>query len=205
MKEKFKVMEWGRLHYSSSPDRGLDNILHMLPTILAKCPQVKLHVYYGWHNWISAAQARNNAEELKRIESLERAIKYLGDKVVMHGRVSQVELAQEWKKAWMWFYPSAFWETYCITAKEASLSHTPIVCSDEAALRNTVGPHGVRIPGNPYSEQSREKFIAEVVKAYTDRDYWQVLSNKSSAGKKGISWDEVYKAHWKTLVGEERV
>jgi glycosyltransferase involved in cell wall biosynthesis len=111
--EKLAAAEWGRLHYSSSPDRGLDNILYLLPYIIERCPDVKLHVYYGWLNWESAARSRGNDAEIAQIDEMKRQIQELGDHVVFHGRVNQAELAQEWKKAWLWLYPTNFTETFC--------------------------------------------------------------------------------------------
>lgn len=113
LSEKLKLVEWGRLHYSSSPDRGLDNILYTLPFIKDKCPDIHLHVFYGFFNWESAAKSRNDTVSLKRIEEMKRQIEDLKDCVTMHDRVTQPELAKEWKKAWCWYYSTAFTETSC--------------------------------------------------------------------------------------------
>jgi glycosyltransferase involved in cell wall biosynthesis len=49
----------------------------------------------------------------------------------------------EYKKSDIWFYPTDFEETYCITALEAQLSECICVCSDLAGLKDTVGDRGV--------------------------------------------------------------
>lgn len=198
--EKLQSVEWGRLHYSSSPDRGLDNILYMLPWIIEKCPDIKLHMFYGFFNWKSAAQARNSIDELKKIEEMEKAIESMKDHVVMHDRVSQPELAKEWKKAWLWLYPTQFTETYCITANEAMLSYTPIMCSHVAALETTVGQWGIRVDEYSYSKEAREKYIAETVKLYHDKNHWEWWAKRSHQGAQSLSWDDRHKDHWSKLL-----
>lgn len=194
------VKEWGRLHYSSSPDRGLDNILNMLPHVIDECPETKLHIYYGFYNWESAAKSRNNEDELKRIDDLKNQISSFGDRIVMHGRKSQPLLAQEWAKAWLWWYPTNFTETFCITAKEAQASKTPILSSSVGALASTVGEYGIQVGGHPYSESARNQYVEYFKKLYEDKSYWQEWSDKAYAGASSVSWGDVYQNYWKSLI-----
>ncbi len=184
----------GKLHYSSSPDRGLDNILYLLPWIQEKVDyKIHIDVYYGFNNLEQA-----NPTLAKRLHEL---IKVSGeDSVHFKGRVSQIELAQAWKKAYVWFYPTAFWETYCITAKEAQLSSTPIVCSNEGALQTTVGNAGIRVDGHPYSRESRVRYVNEMVKILTDEEYWMHWSLQSLKGSENCSWRHVYNEYWGKLL-----
>ena len=192
--EKAMNKELGRMHWSSSPDRGLDNLLHMLPEIKEKCPEVSLHIYYGFYNWESACKQRNDREGLRKISSLKEKIDSL-DCVTMHGRVGQQELADEWKKAWLWLYPSIFTETFCLTAIECQLSKCVALTSDVAALQTTVGPYGIRIPGNPYSQENRRKFIDEAIKLYHDKEHWSIWSEMSHRGvvDRNFSWESTAK------------
>lgn len=191
---------YGKMHYSSSPDRGLDNIIYCLPWIRDSIPEIHLDVYYGFHNWKSAAQKRNDPNELRKIAALEQDLEKVKDSVHFKGRVNQPELAKAWEKAYVWGYPSLFTETYCITAKEASLSRTPIVCSNIAALQTTVGPFGYIIQNNPYSADGRKEFINEVIRLHQDSDYWLERSEQSYLGIKDISWSDVYQNHWKSWI-----
>jgi len=129
---------YGKLHYSSSPDRGLDNLLLCMPYIKDHVPELHLDVYYGFFNWKSAVEKRNNPHEMKQLELMQESLEKCKDFVSFKDRVNQKELAEAWKKAYLWAYPTRFTETYCITANEAMLTGTPIICSDVAAL-NTKG------------------------------------------------------------------
>jgi glycosyltransferase involved in cell wall biosynthesis len=202
LEKKLEMVEWGRLHWSSSADRGLDNVLYLLPWVLEKCPDVKLHVFYGFFNWISAVKSRNNKFEMESIERLQKQIEDMKEYVIFHDRVNQVELSREWRKAWLWLYPTTFWETNCLTAREAELSFTPIVCSNVAALQTTVGDFGHRVMSHPYSKEAREEYLVKVIEMYHNRDKWIEASLKSNlAVKKGdYKWDRVWKI-WESYVG----
>lgn len=187
-----------RLHYSSSPDRGLDNILYMMPFIKDKIPNISLHVFYGFFNWIEAAKSRSNQEELRQIENMGKQIAALGDSVVFHGRVNQPDLAKEWLKSGIWFQPTSFTETFCITAKEAQLSATPIVCSNLAALETTVGEYGTRVKWHPYSKEARIEYIDHIIRLCSDRNLWNAASRQSFKGGEDqqISWPKRWHDYW---------
>lgn len=104
---------YGKMHYSSSPDRGLDNLMYCLPFIKDHVPELHLDVYYGFHNWESAVKSRNNPHEMAKLEALQKQIEECKDFVNFKGRVNQKELAQAWSKAYIWGYPTRFTETYC--------------------------------------------------------------------------------------------
>lgn len=93
----------------------------------------------------------------------------------------------------------------CITANEAMLSATPILCSDEAALNTTVGQYGIRIPGYQgwgyYSREARIQFIDEAVKLFTNKDHWRWWARRSFLGSlQGLDWDTRYKKYWKPFL-----
>ena len=69
--------------------------------------------------------------------------------VVMHGRVNQHELAEAMLGAGVWFYPTWFSETSCITAMEAQAAGLWCVCPPIAALEETVK---IRFWGDPAQE-----------------------------------------------------
>lgn len=188
---------YGKMHYSSSPDRGLDNLLTCLPYIADHIPEVHVDVYYGFFNWKSAIEQRGDDYNKRRLEIIENLIEQCKDRVNFMDRVNQKELAQRWKKAYVWGYPTLFTETYCITAKEAQLTRTPIVTSNVAALETTVSPdHGIFIGSDAYGSQARQKFIDEVVKLHKNKDYWLEWSEKSYLGSKGITWKDRIDEHW---------
>lgn len=125
-----------KLIYSSSPDRGLSNLLNFFPEIRKEFPQATLHVFYGFDNWKKAVVQRNNADEIRYMQWIEAGLKQPG--VIYKGRISQKELAEEQMSSALWVYPAHFTETYCITATECMLAGAVPVCTTLAALDTTV-------------------------------------------------------------------
>jgi glycosyltransferase involved in cell wall biosynthesis len=186
----------GKMHFSSSPDRGLDNLVYCLPFIRDNVPEIHLDVYYGFYNWKAAAQSRQNPEEMSRIMALERDIEKVKDCVHFMDRVNQPTLAERWHQAYLWAYPTLFTETYCITAKEAQLSGTPIICSNVGALTTTVGEYGKIIPEHPYTREGRVAMVEEIVKLHRDKDYYRKRSEQAYAGVARIDWQSCWEDYW---------
>lgn len=187
----------GRIVYSSSPDRGLDLLLDLLPEIQKEIPEAEVHIFYGFENWEKSARARNNQDQIALIEKLKKKFEQPG--VVYRGRVGQKTLAREFMKAQLWAYPTWFTETFCITAVEAMASGTPVVTTDVAALETTVGEAGVIVPvpknqwdcgliGDP---SFQKRFVDECVRMLTDEGRWKEYSAKSLEKAKAFGWDGI--------------
>ena len=84
----------------------------------------------------------------------------------------------------------------CITAKEAQISGTPIICSDTAALQTTVGEFGHRVPGDAVHYEPRMEYYNAAVRLLTDKDEWVKMSAKAKEGAKNISWGDRYREYW---------
>jgi glycosyltransferase involved in cell wall biosynthesis len=97
--------------YSSSPDRGLYQLLKMVPQIRKEIPDFELIVAYGFYNWESMAKNRNDVESLRFIGEIKELMKQPGIKYV--DRVSKKELANYEKESKVWLYPTWFSETFC--------------------------------------------------------------------------------------------
>jgi len=188
--------KFGKLIYSSSPDRGLDNLIYLMIFAKDQVPELHLDVYYGFHNYESAVRQRNNVDEVRRLDELKGVIEKHSDFVNMYGRISQPDLAKRWSEAYAWIQPTNFTETFCLTAKEAQTSATPIVCSNVAALQTTVGDFGHLVKHNPYSYDGRLEFINQIVKLHKDKDYWLEMSKKSLSGAANISWGDRWRDYW---------
>lgn len=164
-----------RAVYSSSPDRGLQTALDLWPLIRAEVPEAELHVFYGFDG------LRKTQPPLA--DALEAKAKATGG-VVLHGRVNPPELAREFMRSGVWFYPTWFSETSCLTAMQAQAAGLRIVTSPLAALNETVAHRGTMADGAPgpidmqtrgfvLSEPSpeyRSACVRAVVKALTDPD-----------------------------------
>lgn len=196
-----KPAEKGRIHFSSSPSRGLDNIIYMLPWIIDSCPEVKLHVYHGFHNWLSLARSSSNAsEQLRMIENLQKEMDKYKDHVEMHGRVNQHQLRQDWKKASLWMMASTFTETYCISALEAQCSFTPSLTTNIAALSTTVGNKGLMVTDHPYSREGRVAFIENASKILTDKSFFEEMALKAGSNLDRVDWKDRYTDYWKVYL-----
>ena len=171
--ERFETANWKpgigrnarRAIYSSSPDRGLEVLLDIWPVVRKSIPDAELHCFYGFENWQKSAELSKDENQLKMVRFLTEKIKRTPG-VVMHGRVSQAELAREFMRSGVWAYPTGFTETSCITAMEAQAAGCRIVTSPLAALNETVGQRGQLVAG--YGTPGYvDTFAAAVVVAMT--------------------------------------
>jgi glycosyltransferase involved in cell wall biosynthesis len=181
--------EKGRIIYSSSPDRGLDVLLTVFPRIRQAVPHATLHVYYGFNNWEKAVVARNNPDEVRRLQYIKQLLNQPG--VTFHGRVGQQELALEFLKSELWAYPTYFTETFCITAAEAMASGLPIVTSNLAALNTTVGDAGIILNGDPCSVEYQSRFAEACINILKNPNVWKVASEKSNGKASQFTWSTI--------------
>lgn len=165
--ERYEEIDWWDksldLVYSSSPDRGLDVILDLWPRLKEWRPSFKLHVCYGFENWRKLNA--QNKRGLMVVDYMKARIDEMVDMgVVYHGRIGQNELARLQKKAALWAYPTAFSETYCITALEAQAAGSAVVTTKLAGLESTVGDRGLFILGLNKSAAYQTAFV-DAIKA----------------------------------------
>jgi len=97
--------------YSSSPDRGLFQLLGMVPEIRKAVPDFTLKVAYGFLNWEEACKRRNDQRGMAFIQRIKEAMKQPG--VEYLGRVDKKTLAEHQKKSKVWLQPTWFDETFC--------------------------------------------------------------------------------------------
>lgn len=162
--------------YSSSPDRGLRQLLQMLPAIREAVPDFKVIVCYGFDNWEKAAALRQNPKELMEIAALKALMKQPG--VEYLGRVDKTTLARHQMESKVWLMPEWFSETFCITAVENGLARNAILSSNHAGLKTTVGDAGILLhwDGNlGYTSDYMLKFTKHAINLLTnafDRQHW---------------------------------
>jgi glycosyltransferase involved in cell wall biosynthesis len=181
--------------YSSSPDRGLYELLCMLPEIRKSVPDFELVVAYGFYNWKSAATSRNDVGALKRIKEIEEKLKQPGVNYV--GRVSKKELAEYQKQSKIWLYPTGFTETFCITLVENGMSRNAAVATPLGGLVTTGGNAVSYIngPGNLHpstwnqTKEYQDAFLSETIKILTNSDYYLKRSEDLFNQVKNYTWD----------------
>lgn len=173
--------------YSSSPDRGLLQLLQILPEIRKAVPDFKVLVAYGFHNWEAAAKIRNNPEELAYIQAIKEGLKQPG--VEYLGRIDKKTLARHQMESKVWLMPEWFQETFCITAVENGLARNAILTSDLAGLKTTVGNGGILLPWEGrYTDKYLREFTAHAVQLLLNDGARNAWAQRAYEKMKGYTW-----------------
>lgn len=117
-----------RFIWASHHDRNIENIIRMWPLILAKIPTATLTIF------------GDKTEKTK--DAVENFEKSFTSSVKVYGKVDHLTLFEEMKKSDVWFYPTFFPETYCMTALEAQLAGCVCIAYGTASLKSTIGDRG---------------------------------------------------------------
>lgn len=126
-KENFNKIPY-RFIYSSDPSRGLNYLIDLIPLIKEKYPETTLQIF--------ALKEMIDDNTLQKINSL-------SSYVFLSPRISQNELAIEFLKSDVWFYPTDFKETYCISSVEAMCAKCIVVTTKIGALTEIVEGKGI--------------------------------------------------------------
>jgi glycosyltransferase involved in cell wall biosynthesis/2-polyprenyl-3-methyl-5-hydroxy-6-metoxy-1,4-benzoquinol methylase len=197
-----------RVVFSHSADRGLDVMLDLWPRIRERVPDAELHVFYGFNTMDRLLPFSPNLAAYKGA-LLEKAKELGGEEggVFLRGRVGQLELAEEMQLARMEGYPTAFLETFCITALEARAAGLPMLTSDLGALRETVGDHGILLPWGPDEDEPcnqtpeyQDRWVHLACDLLTDETVWNHWHECALLGAELLDWDHKV-ASWELLVG----
>lgn len=189
-----------RLIWASTPHRGVDRLIDLLPHIRAQVPDAEVHVYYGFMVWERIARARDSQEELAQITRFKTLLTTTPG-VVFHDRVGQQELADAYSVSKVWAYPTWFQETSCISAMEAQAAGCVPVTTALAALNETV-KHGVLLAHPSTSADYGKNFVDTVVHLLKDESARRTYAD---AGRKwalaNLGWDAVA-AEWEGIFRE---
>lgn len=112
--------------YTSHAERGLEKVLFEWPTIKEKYPKATLHIAtpeYGVEFFVD--------------NFFHKAIAL--DGITFYGSLAQVELYKLMAKCQIWYYPTDYEETFCITAVEMMAHGVLPVTSLKASLSEVVG------------------------------------------------------------------
>ena len=124
-----------RFIFSSSPDRGLNYLIQIIPKIKEKYSETTLYLFVN-----------SNLIDFDTLQNINKL-----DYVYLNPRISQDELAIEFLKSDIWLYPTDFQETYCITALEAMASKCLVATVDYCGLGNIIKGRGI-VCDNPIDE-----------------------------------------------------
>lgn len=191
--------------YTSSYDRGLENLLNIWGDVKKEVPEAELHCFYGWK--LFAHFYRGNPERMAWMRKIQDLMEQPG--ITHHDRISQPELEKWIKKCGIWAYPSHFYEINCISAIKAQLWGAVPVTTNFAALKETV-QYGKKVEGEIYENfalapKTLEDYKQALITALKDEN-WQKqerekmmpwVRDKYSWAKIAKSWGEVFKADGK--------
>jgi len=174
--------------YSSFPNRGLLQLLQMWPKIWNKYPDASLHIYADINGeWVNRVEPKMMQEIRDLLSSLKKENPNYN--IHCYGWVPKSSLADAWKRADYWFYPCTFMETFCLTALEAALTKTTVICNDLAALQNTVGDRGLVIPGNTREAEWQDKALEQLFLLMEDEERKSNLIAKNYEWAQKLSWE----------------
>ncbi len=128
-----------RFVYSSSPDRGLWNLLKAWPRLKSHWKDAELYVGYGVGNWTSQVRWSHNRAGEMAVE-IERLMTQ--DGVYDMGSIGQKQLSSLQTRCNFWLYPCdpiQPTETGCITAVENLAAGNPSVITDADCLADEFG------------------------------------------------------------------
>lgn len=172
-----------RFIYTSAPNRGLDTLLECFVEIRREIDDAVLYIFRGHEDFTT--------ELLDDIEAL--------DHVHYMGGIDNVALAAEFMKSDVWFYPTGWEETYCISALEAQMAGCLCVASDLAALRTTVGDRGILLPGQPATGDVKNDAVRAVVDVLGDPQRKAEFQRRGQEWARNQTW-AVRAKEWLSLI-----
>ena len=124
-----------RIIYSSCPSRGLLQVVNEWPIIRARYPDAELWLYCDFNNDYIRKVMPQVDEFLAHILTLPG--------VHNVGRLPEAEFIEHCKKATVWYYPTEFKETFCITAVQMMGNGVIPVYRKTGSLPSVVGDAGI--------------------------------------------------------------
>lgn len=149
--------------FFSSPDRGLECLLDLIPKIEDKLGRkVKTVWAYGWNNY-DVAHAKS-PEKMKWKWQMIRKMNAVG--MENKGRLSHEDLAKLMKDVKVWAYPTEFTEIHAITALKTTEAGMSQVHTGVAALKETAPNATIVDCDDIYTNEAKQdEFVAAVVTA----------------------------------------
>jgi len=149
--------------YTSSYDRGLENLLTIWPDVIKEIPDAQLKVAYGW-DLFDKIQGGNK----DRMAWKEKMLEMMAHPSINElGRLSHADVARLMKSSDVFAYPCHFEEIFCIAAAKAQAAGAiPVVGISDNCLRETVGI-GIHISGG-LKKVNRDQFYGQGAPTYEE-------------------------------------
>lgn len=162
-----------RFVYASSPDRGLERLLHMWPKIKERHPAAALEIFYGWDNIDRLIDTSHPmAPSLQYFKTkITRMIDRL-DGVTWHGRVNQETLSRYLRTSGVMAYPADFLDTFGIVFHQALVAGCVPIMPNLGALGEMMPRQLVVGGAPPNSEVFEGMFLDRIdeVMSMTDEE-----------------------------------
>ena len=158
-----------RFIYTSDPCRGLEQLVNHFDKIQQKLPDAELWIYRDENSFNEHHQSL-----LVQIKSIPY-IKFMG-------RFDNNDIVEQQMMADFWYYPTAFLETYCISALEALMAGCICITSDLGGLKDVISDRGILITEPIHSEAYFNKALEEITNFTNNEE----LKEKTRAN--GILW-----------------
>jgi glycosyltransferase involved in cell wall biosynthesis len=171
-----------RFYYSSSPDRGLNHLLHLWPKLLNRLPDSELYVAYGVEHWLDAVKWTHNMQAEAALAVAE-GLNQPG--VIYTGRIGQNELARLQERSDALLYPCDTMqptETGCITVVEAGAACTPAIITDDDCLGSEFNQTTAQV-SLPFNEDEYIDLVEEIVKDDKAYRFYQEANHDLAASR----------------------
>lgn len=139
-----------RFIYTSDPSRGLEQLVTHFYKIRQKLPDAELWIYRDESSFTNSYQS---------LLTLIKMIPY----IKFMGRVENNDLVEHQMMADYWYYPTAFLETYCVSALEALMAGCICITSDIGALKDVISNRGVLVPEPVHTEEYFNKALEHIM------------------------------------------
>jgi glycosyltransferase involved in cell wall biosynthesis len=219
-----------RIIWMSSPDRGLEALLHIFNRAKEYEPKLSLHIYYGFDNWnkvIGGEQKKTKkAISTETVamdefldtdllefkfgkpscvqETMKKTIVDLSKQggVYFHGRTNQPTLWGEIAKSGIWCYSSTFTETSCISCMEVQALGAIPVTNNLWALEANIA-NGIIIEGDPMSDMLvRLRYAHAIVNLANNPQMQEAIRQKSMPwARKYFDWEK-FVDEYEAWIGE---
>ena len=140
--------------WTSHGYRGIDKMIEYFHEIKLKIPDAELYIYRD-----PTAFSKEMHEEMQKY-----------DYIHYEGKIEYDKIPDEFESSEIWFYPTNFEETYCMSAVEAQMAKCVCVGTNIGALPEIIGDRGVIIKEEIWSNEYKEKAITEIVDILTNEE-----------------------------------
>lgn len=172
--------------WASSYDRGLPYLLSIWEDVRKEVPDAELHIYYGWdlYDYVH----KGNPARMQWKAKVQQLMEQEG--IVHHGRVGHTELHKAYAESGVWAYPTDFQEISCISAMKAQAHGAIPVCTNFAALKETVSYGGTRVNVDITEVDGQTEYKEVLIKTLKENNE-EMRKDMMKKAQDNFSWEGV--------------